>query len=130
MEQKIPSELELLNEWQERLGLQDWFIVFKTNCKPDEMLTEYDDGCTRYTEQIKEAEIKIINPEYRKEALRPFNFEATLVHELLHMKLCLLEEGEDWDNDLQLRVLHQLIEDLARAFVDAKYTKENSKEKE
>lgn len=83
------------------------------------------DGCVSYTETTKAAKIQILNPEERRDGLRQFDFEEILVHELLHMKLCLLEKGDDWDNKLQLRLLHTLIDDLARAFVDAKnYYKE------
>ena len=116
----MPEELKLLEEWSTRFGLQDWLITLETNVKPEDMVMNDADGCIHYTETVKAARIQIIDPSLRKDALRPFNFEETLVHELLHIKLCLLEQGEDWDNEIQLRVLHQLIDDLARAFVDAK----------
>ena len=43
-----------------------------------------------------------------------FEDRKTLVHELLHLKFCLLGDS---GNDLQDRYVHQLIDDLARAFV-------------
>lgn len=82
------------------------------------------DGCVSYTEVTKSAKIQILDEKERKGGIRPFDFEETLVHELLHMKLCLLERGEDWDNKLQLRLLHTYIDDLARAFVNAKRYKD------
>ena len=115
-----PEELNLLNEWTTRLGLKDWLIILETNVKPDDMVLQDADGCINYTETTKAAQIQIIEPSLRKGGIRPFDFEETLVHELLHMKLCLLERGEDWDNKLQLRMLHVIIDDLARAMVDAK----------
>ena len=118
----MPKELELLNEWQERLGLNDWFIVLQTKCKPENMVLEDADGYIEYTETTKAARISIIDEKLRdKKAIRPFNFEETLVHELLHLKFSLLEQGEDWDHDLQLRMLHQIIDDLSRILVALKY---------
>ena len=47
----------------------------------------------------------------------PLDWEKTLVHELLHLKTCLVSSNVP---DLQERVMHQMIDDLARAFVSAK----------
>lgn len=116
----MPEELQLLHEWQERLFLKDWLIVMYTNCKPEEMELQDADGCVSYTETLKAAKIQIIDPKLREVSLRPFDFEETLVHELLHLKFCLLEQGEDWDKELQLRVLHQTIDELSRIFVALK----------
>jgi hypothetical protein len=124
------TELKLLNEWQNRLGLQDWFIILETNCEPEKMDLQGADGCVSYTETTKAAKIQIIDEKHRTGGIRPFNFEETLVHELLHMKLCLLERGEDWDNKLQLRLLHTIIDDIARALVDAKNTAKEIEQKE
>ena len=30
-------EEKLLEEWQERLGLQDWCIILRYNCKKEDM---------------------------------------------------------------------------------------------
>ena len=119
MEQKS-EELRLLDEWTQRLGLKDWFITLETDVKEKDMPLKDSDGCISYTESIKAARIQIISPLERGEALRPFDMELTLVHELLHIKFCLLERGDDWDNKLQLRLLHQMIDDIARALVEAK----------
>ena len=106
----MPEELKLLEEWKVRLRLQDWNIILETNCQPDNMVLEESDGCVDYAETIKAAKIQIIDPEKRgKDSLRPFIFEEVLVHELLHLKFCLLARGDDWDNKLQLRLLHQII---------------------
>ena len=116
----MPKELELLNEWAERLGIGDWMITLETNVKPENMSIKDADGCVDYIETIKAAKIQIVDESKRSEALRPFDFEETLVHELLHLKLALLAEGDNWDNKLQLRVLHIIIDDLSRAFIKAK----------
>lgn len=120
----MPNELdykELLLEWKQRLGLQEWRIKLRPKCVPDEMALENVAGCTDWSETIKTARIEIIDPAYYGERIVPFDWEKTLVHELLHLKLCLVQDVED---DLQSRYMHQIIDDLARAFVDAKRCKE------
>lgn len=107
----------LLAEWQERLGLQEWRIALYHKCKPEDMMVQNSAGCTEWSETIKTARIEIINPKYYGERVARFDFEKTLVHELLHLKTCLVS---DEVSDLQQRVMHQMIDDLARAFVDAK----------
>ena len=117
--EKLPEELQLLQEWQHRLGLDDWFIVLETHCKQEALMDDAD-GDVEFVESTKCAKIQVIDPDVRKGALRPFDFEEILVHELLHCKFALLGKGEDWDNNLQLRIVHQLVDDMARALVSAK----------
>lgn len=107
----------LLAEWQERLGLQDWRIMLKPKCKPEEMTLENAAGCTDWSETVKTARIEILDPAYYGKRVVPFDWEKTLVHELLHLKTCLVSDCVD---KLQERVMHQMIDDLARAFVSAK----------
>ena len=120
----MPEELKLLDEWQKRLGLSDWYITLVSNCNSQDMELQDADGYVYYEETLKAAKITMINPETRTASLRPFDFEETLVHELLHLKFCLLERGDKWEQKTQLRVLHQIIDDLARAFVAIKREKE------
>lgn len=120
----MPSEAELLIEWKKRLGLMDWTIELETKCDPEKMDLEDSDGCVSYAEVLKAAKIQIVDPEKRdEEAFYPFDYELVLVHELLHLKLCLLERGDNWEK-LQLRLLHMLLNDLAKALVDAKRYKD------
>lgn len=107
----------LLREWQNRLGLQEWRLKLYPNCKPEDMAIEDVDGATTWTESTKTARIDILDPKYYGDRIVPFDFEKTLVHELLHLKLSLVSVKVD---ELQERVVHQIIDDLARAFVDAK----------
>lgn len=112
----------LLKEWQMRLGLQNWRIKLVANCKPNEMELENCAGCTDWTESIKTARIEILDKNYYGERIVPFDFEKTLVHELLHLKLSLVSNNVD---EFQERYMHQIIDDLARAFVDAKRSVNN-----
>lgn len=86
------------------------------------MMLDNAAGCTEWTEAIKTARIEIIDPAYYGKRIVPFDWEKTLVHELLHLKTCLVSEDVD---ALQARIMHQMIDDLARAFVDAKRHKED-----
>lgn len=108
---------KLLAEWKERLGLHDWRIKLVDNCKPEDMFMEDVAGCTEWGEAGKTARIEMLDPQYYGERIVPFDWEKTLVHELLHLKTCLI--SDQWDA-LQVRYMHQMIDDLARAFVDAK----------
>lgn len=108
-----------LAEWQERLGLQEWRISLHDCMSTGKMMEENASGCTEFQEVNKTARIEIMDPDEYGERVIPFDYERILVHELLHLKLCLISEtfGED---TLQERVAHQLIDDMARALVDAK----------
>ena len=112
---------KLLAEWQDRLELTEWRIKLVDNCEPENMTLEGCAGCTDWSESIKTARIEIIDPKYYGARIVPFDYEKTLVHELLHLKTCLVS---DQVNDLQARYMHQMIDDLARAFVDAKRYKD------
>lgn len=114
----------LLAEWQARLGLQDWRIKLHDKCKPEEMMMENSAGCTEWSETVKTARIEIIDPKYYGERVVPFDWEKTLVHELLHLKTCLVSSNVP---ELQERVMHQMIDDLARALVSAKRYKEGER---
>ena len=110
-------EQELLKEWKERLGLQDWYIELKDNCSPNDMVLKDCAGETEWQEVGKCAVIRIISKKDYGDRIVAFDKEKTLVHELLHCKFCLLGES---GNDLQDRIQHQLIDDIAKALVNAK----------
>jgi hypothetical protein len=105
----------LLEKWQKRLLLTDWVIAIHANAKPGDFIGQNRAGETEWQEVNKAAVIRILNPEDYGERIIPYHFERTLVHELLHLKFCLLGES---GNSLQDRYVHQLIDDLARALTD------------
>lgn len=109
------DEQELLKKWKRRLGLHDWKIKLCVNCKPEEMTMSGVAGCTEWSESGKNARIEIIDPEYYGDRIVPFDFEKTLIHELLHLKMSFWCQNED---DVEDRVMHQIIDDLARAFAE------------
>ncbi|MDD4566139.1 MAG: hypothetical protein PHE79_11780 [Eubacteriales bacterium] len=108
---------DLLKEWVERLGLQEWRIKLIPDSLPCDMTLKNVAGETEWTETIKSARISILKESCYGEYIIPYDFERTLVHELLHLKFCLLGES---GNDMQDRFIHQLIDDMARALVCAK----------
>jgi len=109
---------KLLDEWVERLGLQDWEIHLAWKCEPKEIPLSDAGGCASYNEETKEATIYILDEQYAKCEPFVFDFERNLVHELLHLKTSLVTEKDE--NGYQARAMHQLVDDLAKAFVKAK----------
>ena len=78
------EELALLEKWKRKLCLQEWRIKLLTHLHPEEMMVRNTAGCTEWSEAIKTARIEIINPACYGDRIVPFDFEKTLVHELLH----------------------------------------------
>lgn len=115
-------EEKLLNEWQERLGLQDWAIILRYGCKQEDLELEECCGETQWQTSIKCATIKIISEEiYGNDRILDFDFEKTLVHELLHIKFSLLDMlNNSYESKVVDELRHQLIDDLARAMVMSK----------
>ena len=111
----MKSETELLRYWQDKLGLHDWRIKLNVKCKPEDMTLENVAGCTEWSEPIKTARIEIIDPKFYGERIVPFNFEKTLIHELLHLKFSFWCQQTD---EIEDRLMHQIIDDLARAFAE------------
>lgn len=109
------EEQRLLEKWQKKLCLQEWRIRLKTHLLPEEMTMNDAAGCTEWSESIKTARIEIIDPAYYGDRIMPFDFEKTLVHELLHLKFSFWCQNED---DVGDRVMHQMIDDLARALTE------------
>lgn len=110
-----PKTVEVLKKWVNRLNLNDWTIDFKDDCSPDDMILSDVDGETEYNETMKFAFIRILDAKYAQGRILPFNCEKTIIHELLHIKFCFLDKSGD---NLYDRILHQLIEDMARVLYD------------
>ena len=106
----------LLATWKARLMMEDWVIKLRYEVDPDGMPLD-GDGATEWVESTKGAYIYMLNEKFRGEKIIPFDWEQILVHELLHIKFSLLDVSDQ--GDLRHRVLHQIIDELARALVDA-----------
>lgn len=114
----------IFNKWVRILGLNDWTIEFIPNSNPDDFINEDMQGETCYTEVRKTATIRILDEKYYGDRLIPFDFEYTVIHELLHLKFHFLEDEDD-DSSLYYRVLHELIDDLSKSFMKVKNLKDN-----
>lgn len=109
---------DLLNEWKKRLRLQDWIVRLEDDVSPADMSDPDNVGETNLCESTKLATIKLMSESgVSKYSITPIDKEKVLVHELMHLKLSLLDDS---GNRLQDRVVHQLVDDLALALVDAK----------
>ena len=107
----------LLEEWQHRLRLDDWKIVVKYDCPLTGFVLKDCCGETEWQEVNKCAVIRIMSEKDYGDRIIPYDAERILVHELLHCKLCNIQETE---NETQNRIVYTYIEDLARALVEAK----------
>ena len=116
------EELTLLEKWKRKLCLNEWRIKLLTNLRPEEMTMNDVAGCSEWSESIKTARIEIIDPDYYGDRIVPFDFEKTLVHELLHLKFSFWCQNED---DIGDRIMHQMIDDLARALTEKRKCEEN-----
>ena len=116
------EELTLLEKWKRKLCLNEWRIKLLTNLRPEEMTMNDVAGCSEWSESIKTARIEIIDPVYYGDRIVPFDFEKTLVHEMLHLKFSFWCQNED---DIGDRIMHQMIDDLARALTEKRKCEEN-----
>lgn len=115
------TEELLLTEWQERLGLQDWAICLRYNCKQEDLELEEASGETHWQAAIKTAMIYIVSEKVYGKRMIPFDFEKILVHELLHLKFSIIDIGsKSYESAVLDLAQHRLIDDLARALVMAK----------
>ena len=115
----------MFHYWKKKLGLLDWTIDFQYNVEPEDMCVADSCGCTSWREEVKIAVVQILRPDRYRNQVVPFDVEKTIVHELLHLKLSFLSNE---DGDLQDRIAHQLIDDLARAFVNVRREHKIAKE--
>ncbi len=100
---------EMFDFWVDALGLKDWTIKFVDNCLPAEMPVPDVAGSTAYEESIKSATLCMLREDCHPDK-ENYQWEQTLIHELLHLKFCLLDDS---GNDLQDRILHQQVDDMA-----------------
>lgn len=113
------QEVDRLSEYYvDLLGLHDWEIHIAWQCRPDEMILPNCFGNSSCEESSKQALIYILDEQYYKGEPFKYDFEVILVHELLHLKTTLLTDKDE--ESIRYRVLHQLIDDMAKAIVSAK----------
>lgn len=106
--------------WSSVLDLSRWSIKFQWKVKATEMNIEDAFGCTTLNKVSRLAIIQIIDQNDVTDSMVAFNYEKTLVHELLHLKMAFLDDSGD---DLRDTMTHAMIDDLAVSFVKARTEK-------
>lgn len=105
----------LFEKWRKMLHLEDWEIRFKWSVRADD-LPENVCGSTNYVFERKMAVVAMMNEVDYTNELFPYDYEQVLVHELLHLKFAAIDDSE---NALQNKLVHQLIDDVAKWLVNA-----------
>lgn len=107
----------LLRKWVSILGLESWNIVFRWKLRANDMAIPDSLGCAQFTFESRQAIIQMLDPVDFDNPDFTYDYEKTLVHELLHLKFAKIDDSGDALRD---KITHQLIDDLARAFVKCK----------
>jgi hypothetical protein len=110
--------IALFKKWVKILRLSDWDILFYWRVNPAEMTQKESAGCASYNWICKQAVIEIADPEKYKMDMPgfPFDYEQILVHELMHLKMSLVDDPDD---KMVGAVVHQLVEEMAKSLVKA-----------
>ena len=108
----------LLLKWVSILKLGDWDIRFKWKCDPMRMAIQNSAGCTSYNDICRQAVIEIADLSQYHPDMQGFDldYERILVHELMHLKMSILDTGE---SEIQNKAVHILVDSLAQALVKA-----------
>lgn len=111
---------DLLNEWQERLHLQDWLIAIAL-VNAEDMELEGTAGECDVQWVNKCGTISILKQEdMPTDMIMKQPQEQTLIHELLHFKFYALEDRSREENYFEMKQ-HQLLEELSKSLYMAKY---------
>lgn len=107
--------VQLFDKWVHLLHLEAWYIDFQWRVRAEHMDVEDSTGCVSFRHATRQAIVQILDPVDYIDKLVPFNYEKTLIHELLHIKFADLDNSGD---PLRDKLTHQMVDDLARAFVE------------
>ena len=107
---------ELFRKWAAILQLRYWDIRFQWCVRSRDMNLADSIGCTSFNHENRQAIVQMLDPVDFESDLFEYDYEKTLVHELLHLKFSDVDNSGD---PLRDKMTHQLIDDLARAFVVA-----------
>lgn len=105
---------ELFRKWVNILHLESWDIRFQWKVRERDMDLKESCGCTGFLHSARQAVVQMVDPVDYDNALFEYDYEKTLIHELLHIKFADLDDTGD---PLRDKLTHQMINDLAVAFV-------------
>lgn len=115
----------LFEKWRKILHLEAWDIKFQWCVRGRDMNLQDCMGCTSFLHESHQAIVQMLDPVDFDNDLFSYDYEKTLVHELLHLRFSDLENSGD---PLRDKLTHQLIDDLARAFICA--SKDNTADRD
>lgn len=108
----------LLLEWQERLGLQDWNLLFFWRKAKD----QESEGRCKYNPRVRQGVIHILDPNQSSDYESCVRYpEAILVHELLHVRFDIFPIPDEDKEEHAYNEAEAAIELTALALVAAKY---------
>lgn len=107
---------QLFNKWVRILHLEPWNIQFQWKVRKENMNLADTVGATTYLHSMRQAIVQMIDPIDYPVSPFEYDYEKTLVHELLHLKFSDLDDTGD---QLRDKLTHQMIDDMAKALVNA-----------
>lgn len=108
----MKNKMELCKFWQSKLNLDEWRIKFNVDCKTADFINKDVQGEVELESIGKSAVIRIQKEEeYPEDCILPFNFEKTLIHELLHIKFCQIEMMTK--TDVEDNIVHHMIDNIS-----------------
>lgn len=107
---------ELFQKWVKILQLESWDIRFQWCVRERDMHLRDSLGCVDFIHESRQAIIQMLDPVDFDNDLFTYDYEKTLVHELLHLKFASLDSSGD---PLRDKLTHQMVDDLAKSFVSA-----------
>ena len=119
---KTQEELnECLKWWQSKLFLDSWIIKAKI-CEPCDFSVEGRAGENSMVFENKESMIRILDKKYfPDDAIAIYCAEQVLIHELLHCKYNFLLNKGTFESVYVDVMEHQLLEEMAKTLIMAKY---------
>lgn len=119
MEMTEEKATALLHEWINRLHLEEWAIAFQWRVLAKDMNEAECIGCTSANIVSRQAIIQMVDPVDYPDSPFEYDYEKTLVHELLHL---VFWDMDDTGDDLRDKLTHIMVDRMARALIDAKRT--------
>lgn len=107
---------KLLDRWVRILHLEEWNINFQWKVRAKDMIGQDCIGCTSANVVSRQAIIQMIDPVDFENPDFPYDYEKTLVHELLHLTFW---DMDDTGDDLRDKLIHIMVDRMARALVTA-----------
>ena len=108
---------KLLDKWVKILHLEEWRIDFSWCVRARDMACKDALGATTANAISRDASIQLLDPiDHDPATFIPYDYEKTLVHELLHLTFW---DMDDTGDNLRDHLTHVMVDRMARALVAA-----------